>query len=147
MDYNNNGYDPNANNNYDPNAAAGYNAPPTPGYDPNQQYNPGGYNPNPYNPYGGGEDQNAKTMAIISLAAGILSIPVTLWVQAFVGLILAIAGIVLAAISMKKLTSSKGFAIGGLIASILGILIWIIAIAVVCCALSAIANAGYGYYY
>ena len=134
MDYNNNG-------NIDPNA--GYNQAPAPGYDPNAGYNPGGYNP--YNPYGGGEDQNAKTMAIISLAVGVLSIIVTLVLSMWVGLIMSIAGIVLAALSMKKLTSSKGFAIGGLIASILSILIWVIVFALYCCALSALASYGYVY--
>ena len=134
MDYNNNG-------NIDPNA--GYNQAPAPGYDPNAGYNPGGYNP--YNPYGGGEDQNAKTMAIISLAVGVLSIPITLWVFAWLGLVMAIAGIILAAMSMKKLTSSKWFAICGLIASILSLLIWVIVIAVACCLVASIANAGYYY--
>ncbi|MDZ5711044.1 DUF4190 domain-containing protein [Jeotgalibacillus haloalkalitolerans] len=63
-----------------------------------------------------------NTQSIVSLTLGILSLMVP-----FLGIILGIAGIITANISMKQIAISeengKGFAISGLICSIVGLII------------------------
>lgn len=77
--------------------------------------------PPPYPPY----NQPAKTngKSIVTLVLGILSLVVP-----YVGFLIGIVGIIFGALSFKELKKTgeqgRGLAIGGLITSILGTLLW-----------------------
>ncbi|MDL2236497.1 hypothetical protein LJC56_01495 [Christensenellaceae bacterium OttesenSCG-928-K19] len=74
--------------------------------------------------------ENKKTFGIISLLCGILAIVLTFTPLSIVGLILAILGIVFSAVSKKK-EGKNGLATGGLVLSIIALVIWIIVIVIV----------------
>lgn len=68
-------------------------------------------------------------MAIIGMILGILSL-ILLWLTWPVGLIMAIAGLVLSIIG-KKQPEGKGMAIAGMVCSIVTIALWFIIILIV----------------
>jgi len=90
-------------------------------------------------------DGNARGMAIASLICGIVSIPVYLWIWAWLGLAAAIVGLVFGAIARKKLTpeTGKGMATAGMILSIICLAICVVLIMFVCCAAAAVLSLGY----
>ena len=105
--------------------ANGYNSN---GYNPNGYYsnnNMNGYNPNGYNPnmgYGMYQQPEKKNgFGIASLVIGILSLTICCCGGSLIGLL----GIIFAIVAFVRKESSKGFAIAGLITSIIGFAIGI----------------------
>ena len=98
-----------------------------PGYQngPNPYGQPGFQNPNyygPQNPYGApgyGQDQGGSGMAVASMVLGIIAF---LGVCCYpVSLLLAIIGLILGGVAIKKNTPGKGMAIAGLILSLISL--------------------------
>lgn len=100
---------------------------------------PGGYGPPPgfsppggaYGPPGtaGGGGPKPDPVGIVSLVLGIISIP--LWFCCYLGVPVGIAGIVCGVIAVVRINGSqgkltgKGFAFGGIAASVVGFLIFL----------------------
>lgn len=98
---------------------------------------------------------NSQGMALASMIIGIVGfvfyvgifVPIVNWFICGITLIMAIIGIVLAAISMKKISSSKeksgfGFAIAGLVLNIVQGLFSLIGVALIIMALAFAASIG-----
>lgn len=75
-------------------------------------------------------EKQTKTFSILSLIFGIVGIVLTFTPASVVGLILAILGIVFSVIGKKK-EGKNGMATGGLVLSIIALVIWIIYIAII----------------
>lgn len=69
------------------------------------------------------ENKNANGLAIASMVCGILSVILTCFIP-YVSWVLAIVGIVLAAVSKKK--GKSGMATAGLVCSIVALAIWVL---------------------
>ena len=84
-------------------------------------------------------DNNARGMAIASLVCGICSIPVYWFIYGYLGLALAVVGLVFGAIARKKLTpeNGRGMATAGMVISIVCLAIVVALIMIVCCAAAA----------
>src|SRR6202030_1373950 len=79
------------------------------------------YPPQPaYTPYGGYRPAQTNGPGIASLVLGIIGV-IIFWVP-FVGLPVSIVGLALAAVGMKRI-DGKGFAIAGLVLSIIGVIL------------------------
>lgn len=85
-------------------------------------------------------EKKADACAIISLIVGILSILLACCYP-YVGVVLAIVGIVLAVVSKKK-NGKSGLATAGLICSIVGVALTIIMIILVVIGVAALASMG-----
>lgn len=85
-------------------------------------------------------EKKADALAIISLVAGILSILLACCYP-YVGVVLAIVGIVLAIVSKNK-NGKSGLGTAGLICSIVGVVLTIIMIILVVIGAAALASAG-----
>lgn len=68
-------------------------------------------------------------MAIVSMILGILSL-LLFWVNGWVGLFLAIGGLILSIIGQKQ-PEGKGMAIAGMVCSIVTIALWFIIVLVI----------------
>lgn len=82
--------------------------------------------------------------AIISLILGILSILCCCWIAPF-NLILAIPGLILGIIAIKKGYAGKGMAIAGTICSGVGILLGLVYIILLLIGFASLDSAGYSY--
>lgn len=101
----------------------------------NAQYQPPQYQP-PVAP----QKKPSNGMAIASLVLGVLAI-IFVFIYAWIGIVLAVVSIVLAAIAKKE--SPSGLATAGLVLSIIALAICVIAvIAVIACAGTLLSAAG-----
>jgi hypothetical protein len=104
-------------------------------YPPNAQAM---YPPQPaYVPYGGYRPVQTNGPGIASLVLGIIGV-VIFWVP-FVGLPVSIVGLALAAVGMKRI-DGKGFAVAGLVLSIIGV---ILGGCITAATISALLHTGY----
>ncbi len=89
-------------------------------------------------------------MSICALVCGVLGL-ILVWVVTWLGLILAILGIVFGGIGMskaKKTNTGKGLAVAGLVCGIISLAVCIIAVIVVACLISEAADViNDAYYY
>lgn len=74
-------------------------------------------------------EKKTNVMAIVSMILGILSL-LLFWVNGWVGLFLAIGGLILSIIG-KKQPEGKGMAIAGMVCSIVTIALWFIIVLVI----------------
>ncbi len=101
-------------------------------------YNAGMYNAMP-------TKKNEKiAFSIISLILGILSILCCCWIAPF-NLILAIPGLILGIIPLKKGYAGKGMAIAGTICSAVGLLLSVVYIILLVIGFASLDSAGYSY--
>ena len=132
----------NAPNQYGP--QNGYQGPPNPNqYGPQNGYpgapNPNYYGPqNPYQnqggyvqpPYGAPPQEGSSGMAVASMVLGLLAILLSCCLYP-VAFLLALIGLILGAVAIKKDTPGKGMAIAGLVLSLISIAIAVLFIVVV----------------
>lgn len=81
-----------------------------------------------------------NVFGLVGMIAGILAI-ILVWVSTWIGIVLAIVGIVFSSIGMakRKNYNAPGFAIAGLVCSIVALVVVVIALIIVIAALAAIA--------
>lgn len=106
-----------------------------------QQFGQQQYNQPQYNQpqYGGAGSDNDKIMAIISMVTGILSIVLVCFTAGFweiLGLLCAVAAIVLSVLSKKKI-GKNGMATAGLVCGIVAIALYVLMILLVLIGLTA----------
>ena len=128
----------------------GYQGPPNPNqYGPQNGYpgapNPNYYGPqNPYQnqggyvqpPYGVPQNEGSAGMAVASMVLGLLAIILSCCLYP-VAFLLALIGLILGAVAIKKDTPGKGMAIAGLVLSLISIAIAVLFIVLVASAGSA----------
>lgn len=113
-----------------------------------QQYNnpynnQGVYNAGMYNAMPAKKNEKIA-FSIISLILGILSILCCCWIAPF-NLILAIPGLILGIIPLKKGYAGKGMAIAGTICSAVGLLLAVVYIILLVIGFASLDSAGYSY--
>lgn len=134
------GYTPPAGGGYTPPPAGGYQPPPAGGYQPPG----GGYAPPPSPVYGGPQPSGGtNVMAIISLIAGILSIPTFCTVAG--AIILGLVAVVLGFLGRnqaKNTGQGAGIALAGIITGAIGIVLGLIYVLFIGAAVSSVGGLG-----